>query len=1007
MISDSGIYNLRRKTAGKIIRTIGLCFIISTTTTAFASGPIFTVQTTSEPAIPLSYSKGGSDYHWGQGDNLYLTGFLFDSDLDGQVEQYIPRLTTQNVILIRGENPTANSERCSIFAEIHGDGLSYKPSLPLLNTQSLEGEFSCDIEAILANNIINIGVKNINVYERIDYIFSTGIIVPEQAKLAQAGHIVTDKASAADSAIIAAITAINASGNPIAFGNMVNVGPNGTVQMGNTNISAMYDFLQNEQFEPRGYPVFVRDHGDIQIMTAAFITLDDLGISAGQEYYGFSMFSANRYSSPPNGADIYGGLAALYMVDSATSNGSPVANNDAASTTLNTTVTINILDNDSDPDSDPLTIVSATSAQGGTIIINPDQSITYTPPAGFTGTDTISYEISDGNGGTATATVTIRVTNPDPDFDNDGIIDAIDIDDDNDGILDTVEGNADLDRDGIPNHLDLDSDGDGILDLEESGLNEALQSQLDTDDNGQIDAGNPVGENGLADDVETAIDTDLTDYNSDGQADSVFDIDRDSRPDFMDFDTDNDGLSDVIEGGFLDADNDGMMDSGQTPTISPPDSNEDGLADYRDPNLGEGAGNPDGSGGVLQSGLQGEGASLGILPLLFLVFGGLLKIISHPYNLKIVRHKSLHNRNTYYKRGMPVLAISLLVMLPAIAIADPSIENRKFDKRFYLGAGAGMSELEPRHTLGYFVVDDKNDTAGQIFFGYDLTKRFSIEAFYTDLGEAGIATASTGIHAGQYAYKLYGASAIGYLYNSRGSSDYDFSNNDNEGYYRREGLSLYARVGISGMDNDSSLNYDTINNTDLHFGGGVEYGFSNGIALRADFVSYDKDAKLVTLAVVKRFGKVSKPIIPKPLVVAEVATPPATKEEPKEASPPTVILRIVHFGFDRSDLSVADRNKLNALAVELKKYPELMLEVSGHTDSVGTRSYNQSLSERRAQAATKYLVSIGVNSSQLITRGYGEDKPIATNATKEGRSKNRRTDFTNNDSKLDFEFQSE
>src|SRR5690606_13030037 len=87
----------------------------------------------------------------------------------------------------------------------------------------------------------------------------------------------------------------------------------------------------------------------------------------------------------------------------------PVAANDIATTPEDTPVTIPVLQNDSDPDNDPLTITTATVTTG-TVTINPDGTLTYTPPTDYVGTAVITYEISDGKGGTATATVTVTVT---------------------------------------------------------------------------------------------------------------------------------------------------------------------------------------------------------------------------------------------------------------------------------------------------------------------------------------------------------------------------------------------------------------------------------------------------------------------------------------------------------------------------------------------------------------------------------------------------------------------
>jgi OOP family OmpA-OmpF porin len=73
----------------------------------------------------------------------------------------------------------------------------------------------------------------------------------------------------------------------------------------------------------------------------------------------------------------------------------------------------------------------------------------------------------------------------------------------------------------------------------------------------------------------------------------------------------------------------------------------------------------------------------------------------------------------------------------------------------------------------------------------------------------------------------------------------------------------------------------------------------------------------------------------------------------------------------------------------LKRYPDLRIEVAGHTDSRGAEAYNQDLSERRANAVATYLRDAGVTNS-VSARGYGESQPVASNDTDEGRQQNRR-----------------
>ena len=89
-------------------------------------------------------------------------------------------------------------------------------------------------------------------------------------------------------------------------------------------------------------------------------------------------------------------------------NDAPVANPSNATTNEDTPVIVPVLANDTDVDGDPLTVTAAT-APNGTIAINPDGTVTYTPNANFNGTDTITYTISDGQGGFSTSTVTVTV----------------------------------------------------------------------------------------------------------------------------------------------------------------------------------------------------------------------------------------------------------------------------------------------------------------------------------------------------------------------------------------------------------------------------------------------------------------------------------------------------------------------------------------------------------------------------------------------------------------------
>lgn len=110
--------------------------------------------------------------------------------------------------------------------------------------------------------------------------------------------------------------------------------------------------------------------------------------------------------------------------------------------------------------------------------------------------------------------------------------------------------------------------------------------------------------------------------------------------------------------------------------------------------------------------------------------------------------------------------------------------------------------------------------------------------------------------------------------------------------------------------------------------------------------------------------------------------------------PVTIDLRGVNFDFDKSTLRPDAVAILNEAVSILQKYPELRVEVAGHTDSVGTDAYNQGLSERRARAVYDFLTSNGISASRLVgPNGFGESRPIDTNDTAEGRARNRRTEL--------------
>jgi len=113
----------------------------------------------------------------------------------------------------------------------------------------------------------------------------------------------------------------------------------------------------------------------------------------------------------------------------------------------------------------------------------------------------------------------------------------------------------------------------------------------------------------------------------------------------------------------------------------------------------------------------------------------------------------------------------------------------------------------------------------------------------------------------------------------------------------------------------------------------------------------------------------------------------------------TFVVQNVYYDFNKSELKAESFPALDEIVRMLETYPNMKIELSAHTDSKGSNSYNQKLSEARAKSAVAYLISKGIDAARLTFKGYGETMPIAPNTNDdgsdnpEGREKNRRTEF--------------
>ena len=108
----------------------------------------------------------------------------------------------------------------------------------------------------------------------------------------------------------------------------------------------------------------------------------------------------------------------------------------------------------------------------------------------------------------------------------------------------------------------------------------------------------------------------------------------------------------------------------------------------------------------------------------------------------------------------------------------------------------------------------------------------------------------------------------------------------------------------------------------------------------------------------------------------------------------TITLNNIFFDFDRATLKAESYPELNRLTAFLKENDKVRIQITGHADSTGDPTYNQWLSEWRAQAVAKYLIKNNIAEGRLVVEFYGSERPAESNETREGRSKNRRVEFT-------------
>ncbi len=340
------------------------------------------------------------------------------------------------------------------------------------------------------------------------------------------------------------------------------------------------------------------------------------------------------------------------------------------------------------------------------------------------------------------------------------------------------------------------------------------------------------------------------------------------------------------------------------------------------------------------------------------------------------------------RNAVTIVAASMVVAgFGAVAVADENQSSSRdvfYTNQFYVALGAGISRVSPEADCNCIAVGESSSTGLSLAIGYDFSSWLSAEIYGADLGSASIDF--LGQEVGDVDYQVFGASLLGTFYRSNGYSR------------GRRGLSLYGRVGVGGINNDTELDFRRDHKQHVAFGVGVEYGLPRGFAVRGELNSYDTDAQLLQVSLVKRFGgranQRNRLAAPKPDPIAPVVTPqPITPEAPVQTAQAPAELPKTYFDFDLHNLSADAQTTVDSIAGVIKDLDGLVV-VEGHTDHTGTNEYNQALSMRRANAVRDALVSRGISADRLLVRGFGERQPAASNTSSEGRALNRRVEVT-------------
>lgn len=333
-----------------------------------------------------------------------------------------------------------------------------------------------------------------------------------------------------------------------------------------------------------------------------------------------------------------------------------------------------------------------------------------------------------------------------------------------------------------------------------------------------------------------------------------------------------------------------------------------------------------------------------------------------------------------------------LLSAPCWVMADRTSQSNYLLPNWYYGAGIGLGYYDNGGNSQAY--DDKRDNlAGTVYLGYQITPYFASELGYQFLGEAEanyeqgditghfeqivlMARLGYPVTAAFYPYaKIGGAAWFGESNGLRPASDQGFSPAVGVGFEYVFTPRLLGRIEYQYTDElgDESLGYTNHHLTTV--GLTWRFGFSSSATPIATLSKSDAVAPIVPVVEAK---PVTQPTEPRQFVYSE------QKTQSKHSS----------NLFAHNSSVLANRDTLKDSLAFLQQHPSATAIITGYTDSSGSEQYNLWLSERRAKSVAIYLSSQGIDAARLTAIGKGELMPIADNATEDGRAMNRRVEIT-------------